>query len=87
MSINDYVDSIESIAREALGTAKATECCPIHRDVVIRRFDDDAERLAYAIATNILRQRDEMFMREDVMSAIKDELVSLSDECAECSKD
>lgn len=86
MSVNDYVDSVQGIAREALGTAKAIEVCSRHPEVTIRVGDDDAERHAYAIATNILKRDDGMDMREDVLEAIKDELVMAAEgECPECA--
>jgi len=86
MSINDYADSLESAARSALAKAGAITCCPIHRDTVLRVCDYEAERHAYAIATTILKQGNEMWMREDVMEAIKVELEFLNDECGECTK-
>ena len=74
MSIKHYADSLEDAARFALAEAKAIDSCVIHRDFVFRCYDDDAERHAYAIATTILKRNGEMWMREDVMNAIKLEL-------------
>lgn len=85
MSINEYVMEIEGIAREALFKTKALDYCQRH-DVTIRVGDDDAERHAYALATNVLKKDGTVaYMREDVMEAIKDELDQAADgECPSC---
>jgi hypothetical protein len=85
MSINDYVDDLEASARYALGTAKAIEVCPFHSDATIRRFDDDAERHAYALATKIIKSDGTMWMREDLMTEIKRQLDEADDECHQCA--
>ena len=87
MSINDYVDTLESAARYALASAKAIEVCPIHSTVTVRVGDNDAERHAYALATTILKNDGTMWMREDLMPAIEHELGMAADgECPECAK-
>ena len=86
MSISDYVDTLESAARHALAKTQAIEACPRHSDVIIRVGAPDAERHAYALATILLKSDGTMWMREDVMSAIKDELDAAADgECPECA--
>jgi hypothetical protein len=86
MSINDYIDDLESAARYALAKAGAIEVCPRHSDVTIRTGDDDAERHAYALATKILKSDGTMWMREDLMPAIKDQLdMAADDECPACA--
>ncbi|MCA6106113.1 hypothetical protein [Bradyrhizobium cenepequi] len=86
MSINDYVDTLESAARHALAKTGAIEACSRHSDVIIRVGDPDAERHAYALATTLLKSDGTMWMREDVMSAIKDELDMAADgECPQCA--
>jgi hypothetical protein len=87
MSINDYVDNLEAAAHYALAKAKAIETCRAHPDVTIRVGDDDAERHAYALATTLLKSDGTMWMREDLMSAIKDKLDMAADgECPECAR-
>ncbi|MER9890030.1 hypothetical protein NKJ48_31085 [Mesorhizobium sp. M0114] len=86
MSINDYVDDLEDAARYAVAKAGAIEVCPFHPDVTIRVGDDDAERHAYALATTILKSDGTMWMREDLMPAIKNELDMAADaECPQCA--
>jgi hypothetical protein len=86
MSITEYIDDLESAARYALAKAKAIEVCPAHPDVTIRLGDYDAERHAYALATTILKSDGTMWMREDVMPAIKDKLDQAADgECPLCA--
>ena len=86
MSIIDYNDNLEGAARHALFQAKAVEICPRHEDVLIRLGDDSAERHAYALATTILKSDGTMWMREDLMPAIKNELDMAADgECPSCT--
>lgn len=86
MSINNYFDTVESAARYAVGTTGAIKICQFHPEVTIRTGDDDAERHAYALATTILKSDGTTWMREDVMSAIKDELDMAADgECPQCA--
>lgn len=84
MSINDYADKLESVAKETLFQTKALQSCRFHGDTVIRTGDEDAERHAYALATTRLRQDGTAWMREDVMQAIKQELDLADDDCPEC---
>ena len=85
MSINNHMDSCEAIAQEALAKAGAIQICQFHRTVTIRVGDDEAERRAYAMATNVLKQDGSIaFMREDVMASIKHELDMAADECPVC---
>jgi hypothetical protein len=85
LSVNDQADDLEAAARYALGTANAIEVGPIHSDATIRCFDDDAERHAYAIATNIIKSDGTMWMREDLMAEIKRQLDEAGDECSQCA--
>ncbi|MGH6974600.1 MAG: hypothetical protein ACRED6_08235 [Stellaceae bacterium] len=86
MSIIDYCDSLNSAARYAIAAADATETCPAHRDVMIRVGDRIAERHAYAFAKAVLRCDGTMWMREDLMRAIKFELYMAADgDCPACA--
>ncbi|MFH1795129.1 MAG: hypothetical protein ABIK36_16225 [Pseudomonadota bacterium] len=86
MSINDYVDDLEGAARYALAKAGAIEVCQFHSDVTIRIGDEDAERHAYALATTILKSDGTMWMREDLMPVIADQLIQAADgECPQCA--
>ncbi len=85
MSINNYVDDLEDAAHYAAVKAGAIEVCRFHPDVTIRVGDPDAERHAYALATTILKSDGTMWMREDLMPAIKDVLDMAADgECPQC---
>lgn len=86
MSINDYFDSVEAAASHAVLKTGAIKNCPLHKDVTIRVWDDDAERHAYAYATTLLKRDGTMWMREDIMAAIKGELdMAADDECPQCA--
>lgn len=86
MSINDHCDSVEAAARYAVTKTGAIETCLAHPGVSIRTGDEDAERHAYALATNIMKSDGTTWMRDDVLPAIKDELDLAADgECPECA--
>jgi hypothetical protein len=85
LSINDYADDLEAAARFALGTASAIEVCQFHSDATIRRFDDDAERHAYALATTLIKRDGAMFMREDLMAEIKRQIDEADEQCNQCA--
>lgn len=87
MSINDLDDELEGLARAAIARTKAAHVCPFHEDILIRRGDPDAEKHAYALATNGLKRDGTMYLREDLMSAIKMVLdMAADDECPECAR-
>jgi hypothetical protein len=86
MSIDGCVENVEQAARAAVLRTRAVEPCPVHQDVLIRVGDPAAERHAYALARTIFKSDGTMFMREDLMLAIKDELELAADgECPACS--
>jgi hypothetical protein len=86
MSINNYYDSVEVAARHAVAKTGAIKICPFHPEVTIRVGDADAERHAYAYATTILKSDGTMWMRDDMLPAIKDELDMAADgECPQCA--
>jgi hypothetical protein len=87
VSVDDYAEALTNEAQRALFESGALKSCPIHPDVTIRVGDEEAERSAYAIATNNLKRDDRIEWREDLMSAIKDELDVAADEvCPRCEK-
>ncbi len=86
MSINNYCDEVEEIARDAALRTGALKVCPVHTDVLIRVYDDDAERHAYASATQQLKWQRLYDMRKDVVEAIDIELdMAAEDECPLCN--
>lgn len=86
MSVVDLLDQLEIAARQALLATKALKPCPIHSYVQVRSGDEDAERQAYALATLILKRQGDMEIREELVSAIQDELTMAADEgCPRCA--
>ncbi len=86
MSINELTDDLEAAARSALIKSGAIKPCPFHSDVMIRIDSYDAERHAYAIATNALKADGTTWLREELMPAIKQELNMAADgECPQCA--
>jgi hypothetical protein len=83
---NQIAFELEGAAREALFKTKALRLCPAHSEVKIRVGDPDAEHRAYALATTILKGKQELYLREHLMEAIKQELVMASDDgCPACA--
>lgn len=87
MSINDHVEDMESLARKALLQTKALEPCPVHSDILIRRFDPDAEKHAYALGMTWLKRQDDIASSKDLQVAIHADLVDAAEECPQCFKD
>ena len=85
MSINSYVDNVEDAAQSAALKSGAVVSCEFHPDVMIRVGDDDAERHAYALATNMVKA-DQGLDRKDVIEAVNDFLGQCADdECPACA--
>jgi hypothetical protein len=63
----------------------AIESCPDHSDVFVRTHDREAERLAYAIGTNMVKAENagDSF-RKCFMEAIADTLAQTNDKCFIC---
>jgi hypothetical protein len=86
MSMRNYTDDLESAAKFALVKAGAIKVCQGHSGVMIRVGDKDAERHAYALATSILKSDGSMWVGEDLMPAIKNELdMAANGDCPECA--
>lgn len=66
--------------------AKATRPCPIHSEVLTNQYDDEANRRAYAIGTNLWKEGDIPCERTEFMEAIKDAIDNSADECGACTK-
>ena len=77
---------LEDAAMSAVLRAKAVRICPVHSDVWIRVGDTEAERHAYAIATNMWKADEPVSDREDLLQAVKDALDQAADgECPACA--
>lgn len=87
MSVNDQADREEAIALQAAFAAKAIKTCLFHDAVILRIGDPDAEKLAYAIATNKMKAEGTLeFERESVLESVKDVIENADDECAQCGQ-
>lgn len=75
----------EALATHIALQAKAVNACPVHDDVVIGAFDDDASKLAYALGTNLWKKGEVPVSREEFMDAIKQVIDQADDECARCA--
>lgn len=84
MGYNDHITTENDFAAIAI-EAKAIETCPVHPDVTIDQGDPEANRRAYAIATNRWKKGDLLGTREEIMAGIKDAIESSADECPACA--
>lgn len=86
MSINDLADELDGLTLRAALEAKAVQPCHFHTDVLIYHGDIDADRHAYALATNMWKADGRIFERAEVMDAVKDVFISAADgECPQCA--
>jgi hypothetical protein len=87
MSVDDFGNEMEDAARSALLETQAIVGCPVHKDVIIRVGDEDAERHAYALATSRINRSGSAWKREDLVLAIEEDLSMVADgECPECTR-
>jgi len=86
MSVNTYYDGLEDLAIRAVHEAKAVSKCPIHDEVTVSNGNFDAEKLAYAIATKLLKDENggDLAGREDLLGMVKDQLENACYECPHC---
>lgn len=84
MSIKHYAQELEEAALVYAIKARAIVPCPWHEDVLINQGDPDADRLAYAIATNACKAGEFGGDRADLMDAIKNAIDMSADECGRC---
>ena len=72
-------DDWYSIAEQAATEAKAVYRCENHDEVLLTNDDDEANKLAYAIATNWAKERG--IVLEKMQQAVADVLGDSVDEC------
>jgi hypothetical protein len=78
----------EILVQQILAESGAVAKCPICHDFTIRSYDDDAEKRAYAMATNAWNDGDRGFRRmerEEVMSMIQKALIHTPSKCHGCN--
>ena len=78
--------ALEAQATIPLRKTGAIRPCYIHDDILINCEDADAERMAYAIGTNMVKAGEVEGDREEFMAAIKSALQDAADECPICAK-
>ena len=72
-------------AQHALIVAGACRSCARHLDILLRSDDADAEKLAYAIGTNMLKSGDvRNGPRQQFMTCIAEAISNLEDRCYIC---
>jgi len=77
-------EDLVHVAGDVLVRAGAAERCEVHDEVLITQCDPDAERLAYAIGTNMVKSGEVDATREEFIAAIKSATNDLCDECPVC---
>lgn len=85
MGHNDHMMTEDDLAGICI-EAGALKVCPAHPHVVVNQGDPEAERRAYAIATNRWKAGGLIEDRPDVMEGIKHALEMAADECPECER-
>ena len=80
------LDSLYTYAQEIAVQAGAIEECEYHPGTFIIRDDTEAEKKAYAIATNKIKSGAISCTREELMDAIKTAMSDAGPECYSCAK-
>jgi hypothetical protein len=75
---------LRGIANSICRKAGATETCPFHEGISIDRWDEDAKRHAYAMATSMVELGEIDTSREEMVAAIKAELDESYETCPHC---
>jgi hypothetical protein len=84
MSIKHYTQDLEETALVIAIKAKAVAACEWHEDVLVNQGDPDADRHAYALATNACKSGEFAGQRQDLLDAVKDVIDMSADECGRC---
>jgi hypothetical protein len=73
-------------AQNIAKSAGAIEECAYHPGTFTTCDDQDAEKRAYAIGTNKIKEGEIDCKREELMDAIKNAISDAGDECYSCEK-
>lgn len=80
------LEGLYAHAQEIAVQAGAIEECEHHPGTFNARDDTDAEKQAYAIATNKIKSGEISCTREELMDAIKSAISDAGEECYSCAK-
>jgi hypothetical protein len=79
-------DSLREQAIVAAVEAGALSRCDAHEEVLLHQSDDEAEKHAYALGTNMHKKGEVDGTRQEFMDSIKSVLEEAADECPFCAK-
>jgi hypothetical protein len=85
MGLNDHMPDEDAFTAVAI-QAGAVKTCPLHSGVVINQGDPEADRRAYAIATNKWKEGELAGDGEDITAGIKNAIDMAADECPVCAE-
>jgi hypothetical protein len=77
----------EILVAQILAKSRAVEKCPICHDFMILAEDEDAENMAYGMATNAWKAGERGFRgmdRQEVVAAVKRALIHAPSRCPSC---
>jgi hypothetical protein len=80
------LEELEAVAMGVLLQANAVTECPVHDGIYLSNDDPDAERRAYAIGTNKVKNGEVDAKREEFVEAIKSATENAGYECPICAK-
>lgn len=80
------LEGVYIYAREIAVQAGAIKECEHHPGTFITCDDADAEKKAYAIATNKIKNGETTYKREELMDNIKSAISDAGEECYSCAK-
>lgn len=87
MSVYEMADAMEAEALKAALQAGAMAPCRWHKDETIRLGDPDAEKRAFAVATNRWKKGSVPCERDEFMDILQNVLHMADEECPRCEDD
>lgn len=80
------LDDMRGPATAAALKAKAVRQCELHDDMILEVGDSDADRLAYAIGTNMVKAGEVDGTRQEFLDSIKAVIDEAMEECPLCAR-
>ena len=80
------LDDMKGPATVAALKAGAVEECQVHDGIILEVGDSEAEKRAYAIGTNMVKNGEVDGTREEFMDSIKVVIEEAMDECPMCAR-
>jgi small-conductance mechanosensitive channel len=78
-------EGLVNVAQKVLIKAEVGTECPVHDGIFVTNYNDEGEKLAYAIGTKMVRDGEVSATRKEFMDAIKQAIDEMGMECGICA--